>query len=115
MVTFQRPFILDGFPRDVPAGTYLVETEEELMDTVLSVAWRRASTVIRLRTATGTQDVFIDPEQLNAALLSDRAQQDAGAGGGGDGSSHSSVAAPTAPKAPSGPARNLIADRARKS
>ena len=99
-VTFQRPFILDGFARDVPAGTYLVETEEELMDTVLSVAWKRASTVIRLRTATGTEDVFIDPEQLNAALLSDRAQQDAGAG---------------APKAPSGPARNLIADRARKS
>lgn len=76
-VTFQHPFVLEGFARDVPAGTYLVETEDQLMDTLLSQAWKRASTVIRLPTATGTQDIFIDPEQLNAALLRDRAHHDA--------------------------------------
>lgn len=73
LVTFEHPFVLDGFARSVPAGTYLVQTEEELMDTVLSYAWKRASTAIRLPTATGTQDVFIDPDQLNTLLLRDRA------------------------------------------
>ena len=77
MVTFEHPFILDGFAHEEAAGTYLVETEEESMDSVLSLAWKRASTVIRLRTALGTQDVFIDPEKLNAALLRDRAQPNA--------------------------------------
>ena len=72
-VTFQHPFVLDGFARAVPAGAYLVETEEELMDTVLSLAWKRVSTVIRLRTGAGTQHFFIDPGQLEAALLRDQA------------------------------------------
>jgi hypothetical protein len=38
------------------------------MDTVLSLAWKRVSTMTRLRTAAGIQDVSIDPNQLNAAL-----------------------------------------------
>src|SRR6202030_2666716 len=63
-VNFVRPFILDGFAREQPAGSYVVLTEEEMMDTLLSQAWRRASTVIRLRTPAGTQDYPIDPEQL---------------------------------------------------
>jgi hypothetical protein len=71
-VTFHHPFVLKGLAGDVPAGAYLVETEEELMDTVLSLVWRRVSTAIRLRTAVGTQDYFIDPEQLEAALLRDQ-------------------------------------------
>ena len=33
MVTFQHPFVLDGFAREVHGATYLVQTEEELMDT----------------------------------------------------------------------------------
>jgi hypothetical protein len=74
-VNFVQPFVLEGFAREQPAGSYVVLTEEEMMDTLLSQAWRRASTVIRLRTPAGTQDVTIDPEQLNAALLRDRAKQ----------------------------------------
>lgn len=103
-VTFQHPFVLDGFARDVPAGTYLVQTEEELMDTVLSMAWKRASTLIRLRTATGTEDVFIDPNQLNAALLRDRAQR---------GAASSDAVVPT--KAPSARTRDPAADSAQKN
>jgi len=103
-VTFLHPFILDGFAGEVPEGSYLVETEEELMDTRLSLAWKRTSTVIRLRTATGTQDIFIDPEQLNAALLRDRAQQNAA-------SSEAAVPAKTPNRRP----RNLLARLARKT
>ena len=75
-VTFHHPFVLDGLAREVAAGTYLVETEEELMDTVLSPAWKRVSTVIRLRTAAGIQDISIDPKQLTAALARDQAPLD---------------------------------------
>lgn len=104
MVTFRHPFLLDESAREVPAGTYLVQTEEELMDTVLSLAWKRVSTVIRLRTAGGTQDVFIVPEQLNTALSRDRALPN---------NASSETAAP--PTAPISRTRNPIAGRARKT
>lgn len=102
-VTFRHRFMLDGFERELPAGTYLVQTEEELMDTVLSVAWRRVSTVIRLRTGSGTQDISIDPEQLTAALSRDGASPNPAS---------SEAAAP--PPTPGSTARNPIADRAHK-
>jgi hypothetical protein len=77
-VTFRHPFTLDGFGRVQP-GSYIVDTEEELLDTVLFQAWKRASTIIRLGSSGTVQDVPIDPEQLNNALLQDSAQQDSGA------------------------------------
>ena len=75
-VTFRHPFLLDGFGREQPAGTYIVDTEEELLDTVLFQAWKRTSTLIRLGGAGRIDDVPIDPEQLNFALLQDHAQDD---------------------------------------
>jgi hypothetical protein len=68
--------VLDGFGCEQPAGSYIVDTEEELLDTVLFQAWKRASTIIRLGVPGRVQDVPIDPEQLNNALLRDRAQSD---------------------------------------
>jgi len=67
--------MLDGFGRVQP-GSYIVDTEEELLDTVLFQAWKRASTIIRLGSSGRVQDVPIDPEQLNNALLQDSTQQD---------------------------------------
>ena len=67
--------MLEGFGRVQPAGSYIVDTEEELLDTVLFQAWRRASTIIRLGAPGRIKDVPIDPEQLNNALLRDRAQE----------------------------------------
>ena len=74
-VTFRHPFMLEGFGRVQP-GSYIVDTEEELLDTVLFQAWKRASTIIRLGTPGRIQDVPIEPEQLNNALLRDRSQED---------------------------------------
>ena len=68
--------MLEGFGRVQPAGSYIVDTEEELLDTVLFQAWRRASTIIRLGAPGRIKDVPIDPEQLNNALMRDRAQED---------------------------------------
>lgn len=72
-VTFRHPFMVDGFGQVQP-GSYIVDTEEELLDTLLFQAWKRASTIIRLGSPGRVQDVPIDPEQLNNALLRDHEQ-----------------------------------------
>jgi hypothetical protein len=46
-VTFTRPFNLRGMDEVPPAGTYTVETDEELHQTSLP-AYRRISTLMRL-------------------------------------------------------------------
>jgi hypothetical protein len=75
-VTFVRPFILDGFEQLQPAGSYVVDTEEELMDSLLSPAWKRLSTTIRLSRHGGFEYIPVSPDQLSDALARDSAQQD---------------------------------------
>jgi len=75
-VTFRRPFILDGFERVQAAGSYVVDTEEESMESLLIPAWKRISTVIRLTTLGATEHLPVDPDQLHEALMRDGAQQD---------------------------------------
>lgn len=75
-VTFVRPFILDGFGELQRPGSYLVDTEEELMDTSTVVAWKRVSTVMQLSRHGGTEYVPINPDQLSDALRRDGAQHD---------------------------------------
>ncbi|MDA0229380.1 MAG: hypothetical protein O3B21_04265 [Proteobacteria bacterium] len=73
-VTFQRAFALSGFDELLPAGTYRVETEEELLDSISFAAYHRISTQIHLRLKPGhTQILNIDPNELDAALLRDQA------------------------------------------
>lgn len=76
-VTFRRPFVLTGLDEAQPAGTYRVDTEEELLDTVLLPAYRRLSTTIELRPRPGNSGVTtllpIDPDDLDAALARDAA------------------------------------------
>jgi hypothetical protein len=75
-VTFARPFILDGFGELQRPGSYVVDTEEELMDTISVAAWKRISTVIQLSRDGGTEYVRINPDQLSEALRRDGAQHD---------------------------------------
>jgi hypothetical protein len=75
-VTFLRPFILDGFEQLQPAGSYIVDTEEELMETLLAPVWKRTSTAMRLTRHGAEEHVPVDPEQLQEALVRDGAQQD---------------------------------------
>jgi hypothetical protein len=49
-VTFMHPFNLNGMDKMQPAGTYTVETDEELLQTSLP-AYRRISTLMRLPAA----------------------------------------------------------------
>lgn len=75
-VTFHRPFVLDGFDEELPAGTYVVDTDEELLEGLSFPAYRRVATLIHLEAHTGRpglrQTLTIDPASLDAALARDR-------------------------------------------
>ena len=73
-VVFQHPFVLQGFDKIEPAGTYVVETEEESIDEVSFPVWKRGATVMHVKRAGATEYVRIDPEDLRKALLRDASQ-----------------------------------------
>jgi hypothetical protein len=74
-VSFSRPFILSGVEGEQPAGSYTVETDEELLQTASVPAYRRISTLIRLPPRPGSTEleriVDLDPGELAAVLASD--------------------------------------------
>jgi hypothetical protein len=78
-VTFLHPFKLSGADDMQSAGRYVVETDEELLETVSYPAYRRLSTFIRLPGRSGTERariVDVDPTELAAVLVSDARMQE---------------------------------------
>jgi hypothetical protein len=70
-VTFLHPFSLGGIDEKLDAGTYIIETLEELIEGLSFVAFRRVSTTI-VTTDQGygqatRQVVTIDPHDLERA------------------------------------------------
>jgi hypothetical protein len=77
-VTFAHPFNLSGTDEVQPAGTYTVETDEELRQASSFPAYGRSATLLRLERTTGrvlTQIVQTNPVELAGALARD-AQRD---------------------------------------
>jgi hypothetical protein len=78
-LVFRHPFKLSGADDMQPAGSYVVETDEERLDTSFS-AYRRIATLLRLPGTPGSAElgrvVDIDPAELEAVLAKD-AMQDA--------------------------------------
>ena len=76
-VTFRRPFVLGGLDEVLPAGAYIVETDEELLEGISFPAYRRILTLIRLQAKSGGPGLMraltIDPNELDAALKRDQA------------------------------------------
>jgi hypothetical protein len=73
-VTFVHPFSLSGAVEAYPAGTYTVETDEELLQASSIQAYRRIATLLRLERITGTvqtQIVETNPVELAGALARD--------------------------------------------
>jgi hypothetical protein len=74
-VTFKRPFSLSGIDEVQPAGSYTVETDEELLPGLSFPAYRRVATLIFLRSRGGGRVVEevanIDPLELQAAQARD--------------------------------------------
>jgi hypothetical protein len=74
-LVFRRPFVIKGLDRPQPAGTYDVETEEELLEGLSFPAYRRVSTTITPRAqARGAvlQALLVDPTELEKAQAADR-------------------------------------------
>ena len=75
-VTFAKPFTLAGLDETQPAGSYEVETDEELLEGVSFPVWRRQTAYMRLREIPGrpgvTQILSVDPNELDDALKRDR-------------------------------------------
>jgi hypothetical protein len=67
-VTFIHPFRLDDVEGMLPAGTYTVETEEELLQSISFPVWQRVASVILLPRRAA---VSIEPATLAAALALD--------------------------------------------
>ena len=74
-VTFRYPFTLKGADGPLPAGDYRVLTDEELIDGLSYLAYRRVATLIFSLVARPDAPAMftIDPEDLSAAQERDRA------------------------------------------
>jgi hypothetical protein len=70
-VVFTNPFLLKGVDRVLPAGSYRVVTDEELIDGISFPAYRRVSTMIfvpgQSRYGASEEMVVIDPADLQSA------------------------------------------------
>jgi len=71
IVTFDHPFSLYAADGLQPAGTYMVEIDEDLIEGVSFLAYRRIATTIYLPVLYGgagsAQAVRVDPRELDAA------------------------------------------------
>ena len=70
-ITFDRPFSLSAVDEMQPAGPYTVAIDEELIEGLSFLAYRRVATTIYLPLRSGAgslQALTVDPRELAAAL-----------------------------------------------
>ncbi len=75
-IVFKRPFALKGWAEPQPAGTYAVDTEEELIEGLSFPAYRGVSTMITRQAARAgelVQAIPVDPRELAKAQATDGA------------------------------------------
>ena len=70
-VTFRHPFVLSGVDGTQPPGVYDVDTDEEPLESLSILGYRRIATFIQIHRDGTTQVFQIDPEELDAALMRD--------------------------------------------
>jgi hypothetical protein len=78
-IVFRRPFSLKGWAEPQPAGTYSVETDEEIIEGLSFPAYRRVTTTITRRTGRAgapIQAIPVDPRELAEAQAKDGAAAD---------------------------------------
>lgn len=67
-VTFRHPFVLSGDPKPLPAGTYDILVEEELLEGLSFQAFRRTGTYIMIEGAGGRSGTIQMRETTKDAL-----------------------------------------------
>ena len=73
-VTFNNPFLLEAASRKLPAGTYEVVTDEELIEGLSFPVYRRVATMMIVPgpvSSSATEMLTVDPSDLTAALERD--------------------------------------------
>lgn len=70
-LTFRAPFHLDGADTPLPAGTYEVETDEEIIELIDRTVYRRIATMLFVRQGGTTKSISVDPVALDAAWAED--------------------------------------------
>ncbi|MDY0884778.1 hypothetical protein ACFPL7_05110 [Dongia soli] len=74
-VVFNHPFRLTGLDQLQPPGNYEIETDEETIDDLSFIAYRRVSTLIHLHPQPDRPGIVqtwtVDPSELVAALAAD--------------------------------------------
>jgi hypothetical protein len=78
-VVFRHPFVLAGFEHVAPAGSYVVETEEEEISglSVPMPLWRRTATVMHIMRDGELSFVKVDAADLAKALVRDQGPEEA--------------------------------------
>lgn len=71
-MTFLTPFHLPEFEEPLPAGTYEVDTDEEVIEGNVHTVFRRVATSLRIRTGGTVEHHPVDPEHLDEALERDQ-------------------------------------------
>ncbi|HEY0121693.1 MAG TPA: hypothetical protein VGC14_08020 [Rhizobium sp.] len=78
VVRFSFPFLLPGFDAPQPAGEYRVDHDEEAIEGISRLAWRRVGAFIHLPAiampGSRQQMVPINPADLEIALKKDHKQ-----------------------------------------
>jgi hypothetical protein len=74
-LSFRSPFMLPELDEAQPAGDYVLDTDEETIDSMSRLAWRRVATFLHIPSVALTRGfverVCVDPAGLDAALLRD--------------------------------------------
>lgn len=77
-VSFMNPFSLNELEGVQPAGDYLVETDNEVIEGLSRLAYRRVATLLTIPRISASQRlserVSVDQTDLDAALMKDRQQ-----------------------------------------
>jgi hypothetical protein len=74
-MSFKSAFKLPELDEAQPAGDYILDTDEETIDSLSRLAWRRVATFLHIpsvaRTRSSIERISIDPTGLDAAWLKD--------------------------------------------
>ena len=75
MWTFAKPFVLKSIGREIPAGSYRVATDEELIEGLSFPVYRRVATMIFVpgRHNASLEMLSVDPAELQSAREKDGA------------------------------------------
>jgi hypothetical protein len=75
-ISFSQPFKLRDLDDIQPAGDYLLDTDEELIEGLSRLAYRRVATLLHLPSTSLSQGraelLSVSPAELDAALEKDR-------------------------------------------